>query len=200
MKTFRDLKEGDYIYACSSAWLILMPRGNKYVIKEVESIGSGFILHLDMVDTIVMPHGKNGKKHNQIDDTLFVNGNKLDLTKVMYLSNNFYSDRDEFIDHAKESKRRHENTLSYIDRIIKEFGSGRERSMQIGVLEKKEEGWFVKWSDMHSFMYGTHWMWTPLHPDEVIDEAKLKEGGEIEFEFVIEGCDEEFEPYMYAKL
>ena len=49
------------------------------------------------------------------------------------------------------------------------------------ILEKKEEGWFVRWSDLHSFTYGTHWMWTPLHPTEVVDETKLKDGDEVEF-------------------
>lgn len=46
-----------------------------------------------------------------------------------------------------------------------------------GILEKKEEGWFIKWSDLHS--YGTHWMWTPLHPTEVIDEKKYKNGDKL---------------------
>jgi hypothetical protein len=55
-----------------------------------------------------------------------------------------------------------------------------------GILEKKEEGWFVRWSDLHSFTHGTHWMWTPLHPTEVVDETKLKDGDEVEFEITPE--------------
>ena len=55
-----------------------------------------------------------------------------------------------------------------------------------GILEKKEEGWFVRWSDLHSFTHGTHWMWTPLHPTEVVDETKLKDGDEVDFEITPE--------------
>lgn len=70
-----------------------------------------------------------------------------------------------------------------------------------GILEKKEEGWFVRWSDLHSFTYGTHWMWTPLHPTEVVDETKLKDGDEVEFEMITFGYDEEdFTPFRYVKL
>jgi len=70
-----------------------------------------------------------------------------------------------------------------------------------GILEKKEEGWFVRWSDLHSFTHGTHWMWTPLHPTEVVDETKLKDGNEVEFEMVNNGYDDEdFTPFKYVKL
>jgi hypothetical protein len=70
-----------------------------------------------------------------------------------------------------------------------------------GILEKKEEGWFVRWSDLHSFTHGTHWMWTPLHQTEVVDETKYKDGDEVEFEMVITGYDKEnFTPFSYAKL
>ena len=70
-----------------------------------------------------------------------------------------------------------------------------------GILEKKEEGWFVRWSDLHSFLYGTHWMWTPLHPNEFIDETKLKHGDEVECEFITIDYDEKnFTPFTYFKL
>jgi hypothetical protein len=70
-----------------------------------------------------------------------------------------------------------------------------------GILEKKEEGWFIRWSDLHSFAHGTHWMWTPLHQTEVVDETKYKDGDEVEFEMVITGYDKEiFNPFSYAKL
>lgn len=70
-----------------------------------------------------------------------------------------------------------------------------------GILEKKEDGWFVRWSDLHSFVYGTHWMWTPLHPTEVVDETKLKDGDEVEFEMITTGYDEvDFTPFKYVKL
>ena len=70
-----------------------------------------------------------------------------------------------------------------------------------GILEKKEDGWFVRWSDLHSFSYGTHWMWTPIHPSEIVDETKYKDGDEVEFEMVTTGYDEEnFTPFRYVKL
>jgi hypothetical protein len=73
-----------------------------------------------------------------------------------------------------------------------------------GILEKKENGWFVRWSDLHSFAHGTDWMWTPLtplHPTEIVDETKLKDGDEVEFEIITNGYDEEnFTPFRYVKL
>ena len=70
-----------------------------------------------------------------------------------------------------------------------------------GILEKKENGWFVRWSDLHSFTYGTHWMWTPLRSTEVIDETKYKDGDEVEFEMVISGYDvKDFTPFGHATL
>lgn len=70
-----------------------------------------------------------------------------------------------------------------------------------GILEKKEEGWFVKWSDLHSFAHGTHWMWTPLHPDEIIDETESKDGDKVEFEMITTGYHEvDLTPFKYVKL
>lgn len=70
-----------------------------------------------------------------------------------------------------------------------------------GFLEKKEEDWFVKWSDLHSFGYGTHWMYTPLHESEIVDEQILKHGEKVEFEFVTTGYNNEtFMPFRYVKL
>lgn len=70
-----------------------------------------------------------------------------------------------------------------------------------GILIKKEEGWFVKWYDIYSFMHGAHWMWTPLHPNEVVDETKFKDGDEVECEFITTGYNEEdFTSFKYVKL
>jgi hypothetical protein len=44
-------------------------------------------------------------------------------------------------------------------------------------------------------------MWTPLHPNEVVDETKLKDGAEVGFEMITTGYDEEnFTPFRYVKL
>lgn len=69
-----------------------------------------------------------------------------------------------------------------------------------GILEKKEEGWFVKYSDLYSFTNGAYWMWTPLHPREIVDETKLKDGDEVEFEFDTTRYGEDFTPFRYVKL
>ena len=35
-----------------------------------------------------------------------------------------------------------------------------------GILTRNEDGiWMVKWSDLHSFAHGTHWMYTELSND-----------------------------------
>ena len=59
-----------------------------------------------------------------------------------------------------------------------------------GILTKNSEGvWMVKWSDLHSFAHGTHWMYTELSPDNqnpykgLIDDSQ-NEGLEVEFEMV----------------
>lgn len=59
-----------------------------------------------------------------------------------------------------------------------------------GTLTKNSEGvWMVKWSDLHSFAHGTHWMYTELSPDNqnpykgLIDDSQ-NEGLEVEFEMV----------------
>lgn len=70
-----------------------------------------------------------------------------------------------------------------------------------GFLEKKEEGWFVKWSDLHSFGHGTHWMWTPLHPNFVVDENEFKDGEKVEYEFINAGYDKDsFLPINYVEI
>ena len=57
-----------------------------------------------------------------------------------------------------------------------------------GTLTKNSEGvWIVKWSDLHSFAHGTHWMYTELVDNGHIDGLKLydsNEGLEVDFEIV----------------
>ncbi len=70
-----------------------------------------------------------------------------------------------------------------------------------GVLEKKKDGWYVRWSDLHSFGHGTHWMWTPLYETEVVDETIYKDGDVVEFEIITVHYDtKNFTPVLYAKL
>lgn len=80
-----------------------------------------------------------------------------------------------------------------------------------GILTKNEKGnWLVKWSDLHSFGYGTHWMYTDLSSesnsikyvkDNLIMFKPLEEGLDIEFEIVTTGYNEEnYTPINTAKL
>ena len=80
-----------------------------------------------------------------------------------------------------------------------------------GILIRNEDGiWMVKWSDLHSFAHGTHWMYTELSndsnsikyiKDNLIMVKPLEEGVEVEFEMVTSGYDENnFIPFNSAKL
>jgi len=79
-----------------------------------------------------------------------------------------------------------------------------------GILEKKDDKWMVKWSDLHSFAHGTHWMYTELSPEsdsiKYIDmgdvvSGPLEEGLNVDFEFQTLGYDtESFVPTNIAKL
>jgi hypothetical protein len=80
-----------------------------------------------------------------------------------------------------------------------------------GILTRNNEGiWMVRWSDLHSFGHGTHWMFTELSPDSnsihfikdgEVRYKTLEEGLEVEFEMVTSGYDENnFTPFRYVKL
>ena len=80
-----------------------------------------------------------------------------------------------------------------------------------GILTRNEQGiWSVKWSDLHSFAHGTHWMYTELSPDSnsiryikdnLIMVKPLEEGLNVEFEMVTSGYDEAtYFPNNSAKL
>jgi hypothetical protein len=80
-----------------------------------------------------------------------------------------------------------------------------------GILTRNEKGiWMVKWSDLHSFGQGTHWMYTEISSesnsikyikDGEIRYKPLEENLEVEFEMVTSGYDKEnFTPFNSAKL
>jgi hypothetical protein len=80
-----------------------------------------------------------------------------------------------------------------------------------GILTRNEDGiWVVKWSDLHSFGYGTHWMFTELSTesnsirylkDNLVRYKPLEEGVEVEFETVTSGYHEtNLTPIYSAKL
>lgn len=80
-----------------------------------------------------------------------------------------------------------------------------------GILTRNEKGiWMVKWSDLHSFGHGTHWMYTELSSesnsikyvkDGEVKYNVLQEGLEVEFEIITSSYDKEnFTPINSAKL
>jgi len=79
-----------------------------------------------------------------------------------------------------------------------------------GFLHKKENEWFVKWSDLHSFGHGTHWMYTAIHPSQqsllILSDGTEGwldkcEGKKITVEFITDGYDiKTFIPHNYAKI
>ena len=80
-----------------------------------------------------------------------------------------------------------------------------------GILTRNDKGiWMVKWSDLHSFAHGTHWMYNELSSDSnsikyikdgEIRYKPLEEGLEVDFQIVISGYDKvNFEPITSTKL
>lgn len=60
-----------------------------------------------------------------------------------------------------------------------------------GILTKNEDGvWMIKWSDLHSFVYGTHWMFTKLSHDS--NSIKYIEDGKIRYKPLEEGLNVDF--------
>ena len=84
-----------------------------------------------------------------------------------------------------------------------------------GILTRKSDViWSVKWSDLHSFGHGTHWMFTELSPesnsiryvkDNMIMYKPLEEGLHVEFELEHQINRKSFDeinhtPFSCAKL
>jgi hypothetical protein len=64
--------------------------------------------------------------------------------------------------------------------------------MNKGILTRNEDGiWMVKWSDLHSFAHGTHWMYTELSNDS--NSLKYIKDGEIKYDVLKESADVNFE-------
>ena len=59
-----------------------------------------------------------------------------------------------------------------------------------GWLNKKENKWYVKWSDLHSFGHGDHWMYTELREDQQSIQT-LSEDAEGEIELLTHGYTED---------
>ena len=88
---------------------------------------------------------------------------------------------------------------SLVDYVVTEIYLTFKQRRMTGILEKKEGCWVVRWSDLHSYAHGTHWVSTPLHPTE-FDETKLIDGSQVEFEFIM-GHDQTYDQFHgFAKI
>lgn len=70
-----------------------------------------------------------------------------------------------------------------------------------GILTRNDEGiWMVKWSDLHSFTHGTHWMYTELSSDSNL--IKYIKDSEIRYKPLEEGLEVDFQIVLFnsAKL
>jgi hypothetical protein len=70
-----------------------------------------------------------------------------------------------------------------------------------GWLTKTEDHiWMVKWSDLHSFAHGTHWMYNELSSDS--NSIKYIKDGEIRYKPLEEGLGVDFQIVLFnsAKL
>jgi len=77
-----------------------------------------------------------------------------------------------------------------------------------GILTKHEDGdWRVKWSDLHSFEQGSHWVYSKISEDstllQIIKDDKIEympfsEGKEVDFEIIYE--ETTYLPSIYVKL
>jgi hypothetical protein len=83
-------------------------------------------------------------------------------------------------------------------------------SIMNGVLTSINGVWCVKWSDLHSFAHGTHWMFTKLSPDSKsifivkdnkVEEIPFSEGLRVNFKNIVNYYDDlSYEPITTAKL
>lgn len=70
------------------------------------------------------------------------------------------------------------------------------KKLRDGFLTFKDGKWFAKWSDLHSFTHGTHWLHVPIDKSQKIEELypdlneNEYEGLRINFELIDDGFDE----------
>jgi thymidylate synthase len=78
---------------------------------------------------------------------------------------------------------------------------GRTDTKQTGFLHKTDNGWSVKWSDLHSFANGTEWMTTPIQDSDQSLYGDEDEGRKVYYKNITLGYDEKsFCPIQVAKV
>jgi thymidylate synthase len=72
---------------------------------------------------------------------------------------------------------------------------------QTGFLHKTDNGWTVKWSDLHSFVNGTEWLTTPIQDSDQSLYSDEDEGKKVYYKNITLGYNEKsFCPIQVAKV
>jgi thymidylate synthase len=78
---------------------------------------------------------------------------------------------------------------------------GWKDTKQTGFLHKTDNGWTVKWSDLHSFANGTEWTTTPIQDSDQSLYSNEDEGKKVYYKNITLGYDEKsFYPIQVAKV
>jgi thymidylate synthase len=78
---------------------------------------------------------------------------------------------------------------------------GWKDTKQTGFLHKTDNGWAVKWSDLHSFANGTEWLITPIQDSDQSLYSDEDEGKKVYYKNITLGYNEKsFCPIQVAKV
>jgi thymidylate synthase len=78
---------------------------------------------------------------------------------------------------------------------------GWKDTKQTGFLHKTDNGWTVKWSDLHSFANGTEWLTTPIQGSDQSLYSDEDEGKKVYYKNITLGYDKKsFCPIQVAKV
>jgi thymidylate synthase len=77
---------------------------------------------------------------------------------------------------------------------------GWKDTKQTGFLHKTDNGWSVKWSDLHSFANGTEWLTTPIQDSDQSLYSDEDEGKKVYYKNITLGYNDSFCPVQVAKV
>ena len=77
---------------------------------------------------------------------------------------------------------------------------GWKDTKQTGFLHKTDNGWTVKWSDLHSFANGTEWLTTPIQDSDQSLYSDEDEGKKVYYKNITLGYNESFCPVQVSKV
>jgi len=77
---------------------------------------------------------------------------------------------------------------------------GWKDTKQTGFLHKTDNGWTVKWSDLHSFANGTEWLTTPIQDSDQSLYSDEDEGKKVYYKNITLGYNDSFCPVQVAKV